>query len=156
MCEPIRLGSGGLKLAPGTRDARRLGERAVSATALAGCGRGRDGRGCEEWPRSSTRAPRVRHGRGTDASPMTGLVTEIVGSPRFRACWSTVTTTMQALWLLWRLQSLQHAFRPSIQVRKAHESAWRPQEAWSSRHLRRRPGLFVASLARDSDVSPTS
>ena len=30
-------------------DVRHLGERAVSATALAGCGRGRDGRGCEEW-----------------------------------------------------------------------------------------------------------
>ena len=38
-------GSGRLKLAPGgTRDARRGGERAVSSTALAGCGRGRDGR----------------------------------------------------------------------------------------------------------------
>ena len=38
---------------------------AVSGTALAGCGRGRDGQGCQEWRGWFTRAPRVRHGRGT-------------------------------------------------------------------------------------------
>ena len=87
---------------------RRLGSRArgrerdavsastaVSATALAGYGRGRDGRGCEEWRGSSTRAPRVRHGRsGRIASQKTRGVTENVGSPRFRACWTTVTTAL--------------------------------------------------------------
>ena len=41
---PGRKGRGLFKLAPGTRDARRLGERAVSVTALAGCDRARDGR----------------------------------------------------------------------------------------------------------------
>src|SRR6202000_1991258 len=44
-----------LKLAPEERDA------AVSATALAGCGRGRDGRGFEERPKDRG-GSRERHG----------------------------------------------------------------------------------------------
>src|SRR3954447_8839502 len=101
-------GWGRLKLAPGEGTRGVSASPAVSATALAGCGRGRDGRECGSGRGSLPRAPRVRHGRGTDPSPKARGVTETVGSPRFLTCCPTVTTTMQALWLLWRLQNLQH------------------------------------------------
>src|SRR6201996_5436023 len=58
-----------LELGPGGRPA------AVSATARAGCGRGRDGRGCGEWKKL--------HGSATDLSPKCLLVTEMSGSPVF-------------------------------------------------------------------------
>src|SRR3954447_18279863 len=107
-------GWGRLKLAPGKGTRGVSASAAVSATALAGCGRGRDGRGCEEWRRSSTRAPRVRHGRDTPSSRDSYLVTESVGSPRFRACWATVTTAMHGLTTRWCGQLTQRVSGPLI------------------------------------------
>jgi hypothetical protein len=69
-CGRVGLAPGG-GMRPG-RAAARVRDVAVSATALAGCGRGRDGRGCEGAEEGS----REDHGSATDPSPMSDLVTE--------------------------------------------------------------------------------
>ena len=70
---------------PGRGKRDRQGTQAVSSTALAGCGRGRDGRGCEEWRRSPRRAPRARHGRCAErSSPSHGSVTRLASRDRER------------------------------------------------------------------------
>src|ERR1700761_9858339 len=78
------------KLSPGVRGA------AVAATALAGCGRGRDGRGCGEWEKP--------HAGATDESPKCLLVTEMWGSPFFLPSSTTLRSRDGSLGGLWRPQ----------------------------------------------------
>ena len=73
-CRPAPgKGWGRVELAPEVRDA------AVSATALAGCGRGRDGRGCGEWEKLS----RERHGSVAEVPPRHGDGKKSRVPPRF-------------------------------------------------------------------------
>src|ERR1700761_5844209 len=76
--------------APGEREA------AVSATALAGCGRGRDGRGCGEREKP--------HAGATDERPKCLLVTEMSGSPVFLPSSTTLRSRDGSLGGLWRPQ----------------------------------------------------
>ncbi len=76
---------------------------AVSATALAGCGRGRDGRVVAGDERIFGCGSRGAHERDTDPSPETDSCTETVGTPRFRARWPTVTTALQGLTVPWHV-----------------------------------------------------
>ena len=144
------------KLAPGRDVAPQAGARgkgrAVSSTARAGCGRGRDGLGCGEWrdPRGSgTGERRERHGR------VTGV------GPRHRDRENAS---------LPRMLSNRHGhvpdFDPAIGGSKsgarsrasisASESGGSGREVWRSRLLRHRSGLGVASLAQGRNGSPTS
>src|SRR6201996_9359367 len=74
-------------------------DEAVSATALAGCGRGRDGRGCGEWEKP--------HAGATDLSPKCLLVTEMGGSPVFLPCSSCTAITLSELTVPWHGQLTQ-------------------------------------------------
>ena len=136
-------GPGPFEAGARTRDARGLGERAVSATALAGCGRGRDGRGAGGGgslrgvrPGRVTEGARIRHRCPTRTSRDSQVVRESVGSPRFRACWTTRTTATGELTTPWCGQLTERVFGPLFQAREAHEGDGRPREVWSSRHFR--------------------
>src|SRR6201996_9303695 len=91
-------GRGVAGLAPGKREA------AVSATALAGCGRGRDGRGCGEWERL--------HAGATDERPKCLLVTEMSGSPVFLPSSTTLRSRDGSLGGLWRPQLSERVTGP--------------------------------------------
>src|SRR6201996_8515713 len=86
-------GRGVAGLAPGKREA------AVSATALAGCGRGRDGRGCGEWERL--------HAGATDESLKCLLVTEMWGSSVFLPGSSCIAIALSELTVPWHGQLTQ-------------------------------------------------
>src|ERR1700761_9693101 len=79
--------------APGEREA------AVSATARAGCGRGRDGRGCGEREKL--------HAGATDQWPECLLVTEMWGSPVFLPGSSCTAITLSELTVPWHGQLTQ-------------------------------------------------
>jgi hypothetical protein len=118
---------------------------AVSATTLAGCGRGRDGRGCGGLGGSPGRAARLRHGGGTDASreghgSVTGLASRegdagkvtllcVLGNTHFRD--ARVDPTM-----VWSIRaSRSRALIPGPKTDR------RRTEPWNSRHLRERMRL---------------
>jgi len=145
-----------LKLTPG-RDAalsswRPIKGRAVSSTALAGCGRGRDGRECGERGDPWT----ICHEGATDPSPeghgsVTGVrwtipsSTETSGTPRFLPCCPTVTDALSTLSPLWGTKSRQRVHDPSIPAGKGPPGAGKCDV----------PGIFVNDRAEVWDLPDT-
>src|SRR5689334_19232642 len=101
-----------------------VADPAVSATALAGCGRGRDGR--VSWGVMRDRRGRVTGesprcaGCPTDPSRKAHGVTETSGSPRFGACCTTPHLPLGELTTPWCGQLTQRVPRPLGTVTEGH------------------------------------
>ena len=101
-----------------------------------------------------TRAPRVVTGGTRIRHRCPHVVTESVGSPRFRACWSTVTTALRGL-TLYRRVNARSAF-PGPDLRPGNRPKARGSVTFpaSSSPIRARCGFSRADPRRKSDLRP--
>src|ERR1700761_1617831 len=113
-----RRGTGPAGLAPGVRDG------AVSATALAGWGRGRDGRGGGEWGGGGGGGGgewEKPHAGATDERPKCLLVTEMRRSPVFLPSSTTLRSRDGSLGGLWRPQLSERVTGPRSRPSEGRE-----------------------------------